>query len=303
METFPSFHFKDLESTKPGNKKLSAKFTIETQSKITRLIAPFLDKKIENNYINNINYSQDYKKAEIEYINNKNNLNINNKEENNKSFSILFRREKMNIPIIYSQYNPEKKETAYSINYTYISKYLKEIPIPEKPDEDNSISYSAKYEENIVNETPGLFIFLIDQSGSMYDAMELVRKALLLFIQSLPKELYVQLIGFGSEYKKYNQVPVIYNRNNIEKIINIINGVNADLGGTDISSPLRDIFSCEYDYSKINLSRNIFMLTDGYVEDRNDCINLIKENSNKFRINAIGLGNNFDEVLINNVEN
>ena len=147
----------------------------------------------------------------------------------------------MNIPIMYSQYNPEKKETAYSINYTYISKNLKEIPIPEKPDEDNTISYAAKYEENIINETPGLFIFLIDQSGSMGGkAIELVRKALLLFIQSLPKESYFQLIGFGSNYKKYNQEPVIYNKENIEKIINIINGLNANLGGTDISSPLRE---------------------------------------------------------------
>ena len=29
------------------------------------------------------------------------------------------------------------------------------------------ISYYEKYETNILNETPGLFIFLIDQSGSM----------------------------------------------------------------------------------------------------------------------------------------
>ena len=32
-------------------------------------------------------------------------------------------------------------------NYTYISKNLKEIPIAEKPDEDNTISYIAKYED------------------------------------------------------------------------------------------------------------------------------------------------------------
>ena len=55
METFPSFHFKELESTKPRNKKINAKFTTETQSKITRLVAPFLDKEMKNNYIYNIN--------------------------------------------------------------------------------------------------------------------------------------------------------------------------------------------------------------------------------------------------------
>ena len=93
----------------------------------------------------------------------------------------------MNKPILYYQYNPEFKETAYSINYIYPSKNLKEIPIPEKPDEDNSISYTSKYEDNTINETPGLFIFLVDQSGSMGGtSIELVKQALLLFIKSLP---------------------------------------------------------------------------------------------------------------------
>ena len=80
--------------------------------------------------------------------------NSNRKEENN-SFNILFITENMNKTILYCQYNPELKETAYSIYYTYISK---EIPISEWPDEDNTISYTAEYEENAKNEVPGLFI-------------------------------------------------------------------------------------------------------------------------------------------------
>ena len=40
------------------------------------------------------------------------------------------------------------------------------------------------------------------------------------------------------------------------------------------------------------------MLTDGYVDDRKNCINLIKNNANKFRIHSIGIGNDFDKVLI-----
>ena len=167
MEKYPSFHYKELKSDdKSKNKKIIANFEILTQSKITRLIAPFLNEETKKNCIYKINYSQDYKKAEIEYKNDKHLLNSNREEDNNK-FNILFRTENMNKPILYCQYNPELKETAYSINYTYISKYLKEIPISEKPDEDNTISYTAKYEENVTNETPGLFIFLIDQNGSM----------------------------------------------------------------------------------------------------------------------------------------
>jgi hypothetical protein len=299
MENYPDFNYKELENKNSGNKKINAIFNIETQSKITRLIAPFLDKDAKKDCIYNIKYSQDYKKAEIEYKNDKYDLNIRNKENDEKIFSILFRTENMNEPILYTQYNPDLKETAYSINYTYISKNLKEIPIPEKPDEDNTISYHTQYEENEINETPGLFIFLVDQSGSMSGTcINLVRKALLLFVQSLPKESYFQLIGFGSNFKKYNQEPAIYNKDNLNNIINIINGLEADMGGTDISSPLREIYNSDDVYSKIELSKNIFILTDGDVDNRNECIDIIKNNSNKFRIHAIGIGDYFDKVLI-----
>jgi len=299
MENYPSFHYNGYEYQNTENKKINAIFKIETQSKITRLIAPFLNEETKNNCIYKVNYSQDYKKAEIEYKNDKYILYSNRTEKDKNSFNILFRTENMNKPILYCQYNPELKETAYSINYTYISKYLKEIPILEKPDEDNTISYAAKYEENVANDTPGLFIFLIDQSGSMSgNAIKLVKRSLLLFIQSLPKESYFQLIGFGSDFKKYNEEPVIYNKENVNNIINIINSLEADLGGTNISGPLREIYNSDNSYSKINLSKNILLLTDGVVFDREECINLISSNSNKFRIHSIGIGSSFDKELI-----
>ena len=310
MEKYPSFYYKELNEDNQKNKIINANIEIETQSKITRLITPFMDEIAKKNSLFEVKYNPDYKKAKIKYIKNPNdiiNINtniINNLSEkindlsNYSSFCILFRTENMNKPILYYQYNPELKETAYSINFVYTSKNLKEIPIPEKPDEDNTISYISKYEDNIINETPGLFIFLIDQSGSMKgNPIKLVKQALLLFIQSLPANSYFQLIGFGSKFKKYNEEPVIYNKENVENIINIINNLKAHLGSTNISLPLNEIYEDD-NYSKINLSKNIFLLTDGQVHDREQCINIITTNSSKFRIHSIGIGNDFDKIFI-----
>ena len=307
MEDYPAFQYDEsFEKKKTAddnkNKKIDAHFKIETQSKITRLISPFLSKINKNDYIFKINYGKDYQSAEIEYINKKPKLDLIIKEKNEKkeNLNILFRTENMNNPILYSQYNPELKETAYSINYTYISKYLKEIPVPDQPDEICSTSYVAKYEDNVVNDTPGIFIFLLDQSGSMSGtSIELAKKSLLLFIQSLPKNSYFQLIGFGSYFKKYSQVPLKYKKKNVSNIINIINGLKADLEGTNISSPLKDIYNSNSKfYSKVNLSKNIFLLTDGQVFDSEECYRVISQNSKKFRIHALGIGNDFDRVLI-----
>ena len=300
IENYPAFRYDGMKInySENDNKKLEARIKIETQSKITRLIPMYVNDEIKKNSEYNVQYSPDYKKAEIEYKNSKAKLDLVKDEDEDNSFRILFRTENMSKPIIYSQYNPKLKETAYSINYTYTSKYLKEIPVPEKPDEDNTISYTLKYEKNEINETPGLFIFLIDQSGSMSGKpIELVRKALLLFIQSLPEKSYFQLIGFGSDFKKYNKEPAKYNKNNVDNIITIINQLSADLGGTNISKPLAEVFNSD-SYSKIDLSKNIFLLTDGEVFDREECINLISNHSSKFRVHALGIGNSFDEVLI-----
>ena len=303
MEKYPSFYYKELKTDDQSNhKKIKAHFEILTQSKITRLIAPFYDEQAKKNSKYNVQYSPNYKKAEIEYSKLSEEIKINsfNKVETsyNTSFSILFRTENMNKPLLCAQYNPQFNETAYSINYIYASKNLKEIPVPEKPDEDSNISYTEKYEENMANETSGLFIFLIDQSGSMYGKPnDLVKQALLLFLQSLPEKSYFQLIAFGSNFKKYNEKPVEYNKKNVENAIKIINKFDADLGGTNISGPLDSIFNDKC-YSGINLSKNIFLLTDGDVDDRERCFNLISTNSGKFRIHSIGIGEDFDKVLI-----
>ena len=298
IDNFPSFYYEGLENSKVENKTIDANIKIETQSKITRLIPIFLDEETKINSTYKVKYSPDYKNAEIEYKNIKPEFRFIENKDDEYNFSIYFRTEKINKPVLYCQYNPILKETAYSINYIYRSKHLKEIPISEKPDEDNRISYASKYEEKIVNETPGLFIFLVDQSNSMGsgNAMYLLKEALLLFIQSLPELSYFQFIGFGSTFRKYNEEPVVYNKENVEKIIKVIKGLYAGFVGTNISRPLEEIYNDKC-YSKINLSKNLFLLTDGGVEDTEKCIDLISSNSEKIRVHTIGIGD-ADKSLI-----
>ena len=80
----------------------------------------------------------------------------------------------------------------------------------------------------------------------------------------------------------------------------IIEKLNSDLGGTNIYEPLKDIYNSSEIYDKINLPRNIFLLTDGAIEDKKETITLIENNNSKFKIYSIGIGNSFDEDLIKN---
>ena len=309
MEKYPTFHYNNINQYNYRNKKIKAIFKINTQSKITRLIAPFYDDKAKKKSELEILFNDDYTNAKIYYIKNPDNQNnIDtigndlsgqvNKPTFYSTFCILFRTANINKPTLFYQYNPELKETSYAINYMYSSNKIKNIPISSEPDLDNTIRYSVKYDQNNNYKSPGLFIILFDQSGSMWGApIELVKKALLSFIEILPKGSYFHLIGFGSHYKLYSEEPVEYNKDNIEKFKNIINDIEANLGGTNIGDPLKYIFENKL-YDNIKLSKNIFILTDGQVNNRDRCIDLITKNNNKFRTHAIGIGNDFDKILI-----
>ena len=182
MEKYPTFHYKEINQNEARNKMIKANFKIQTQSKITRLSAPFFDDEAKKSSIYQVVFSKDYRSASIIYVKNpyeQKNRDIDdnraeygypgkiNEPTRLTSFSILFRVENINKPKMYYQYNKEFNEVAYVINHVYSSKILETIPIPEYPDQDNKISYYEKYQSEIINDSPGLFIFLVDQSGSM----------------------------------------------------------------------------------------------------------------------------------------
>ena len=59
----------------------------------------------------------------------------------------------------------------------------------------------------------------------------------------MPPKSYFQFIVFGSNFKKYNEKPIEYNKENIDNIINIINNKNANMGDTNINDPLNSIYN------------------------------------------------------------
>ena len=184
-----------------------------------------------------------------------------------------------NKPFIYCQ-ESSLNETNYILNYRYKK---------EKSENDEEISH------------PAIFIFLLDQSGSMSgERIKIASKALELFIQSLPAGSYYQIIGFGSDYKVYEDAPKEYNIDNIKNSLEMIKKLGADLGGTNIEGPLKYIYDSDSKYEKIKLPRNIILLTDGEAWDKEKGLILIEKNNSKFMLHSIGIGNDFDEDLIKN---
>ena len=233
----------------------------------------------------------------------------------NTPLQLYFTTIDMTIPKLYMQYDEKNDETIFVLNYLFnedanlnkegLSKTIEDINNDKnknnikEPEGDNNIDLIEKYySQKQLVEHPGVFIFLIDQSISMSgEPINLVKEALTLLIQSLPKDSYYQLIGFGSEFKKYDKVPKKYTKQNIQSTKSFIKSLDAELGGTNIQEPLKSIFSDKC-YASIKLPRYVILLTDGEVEDKDEVLNLILQNNSKFFIHSIGLGSSFDKDLI-----
>ena len=241
------------------------------------------------------------------------NLEIYEEKNDNKEKNYLIKYKIKELPEFESTSNDYDGNDIKDFDYIPSSKIYFEIKNENENKNKNNIqpkiyyqksnlnpkenSYIVNFKNNIKNDklNPALFIFLIDQSYSMEYTnygwnlnsnegeeneniypIKIVSKALELFLQSLPANSYYQLIGFGSKFIKYDESPKEYTKENIQKSLEIIKSLNADLGGTNIYSPLKSIYENKKEYDKIKLPKNIFLLTDGEIKDKDLTLEIIE---------------------------
>ena len=276
------FPFPKYQNYQPQYK---IKAFFQTSSPIT-----ILEQKIQgNNPIIRNRFNEDRTKYEIELF-----LKSGNRQEQNSNFfssyknndilvlSFEFQIKDFKKPKLYKQYDPKNDET------TYLLSYFQTIN-----DEDNFNN------NEITKSFPGLYYFVIDQSGSMDGyPISVVIQTLKVFMQSLSKGSYYQLIGFGSTFKSYSDKPLSYTKENVNKTIKEIENLNGKMGGTDLFKPLEFIYNNYNENKKLNLPQNIFILTDGYTENKQNVLNIIEKNNSKYQVYAYGIGNDFDRDFI-----
>ena len=124
----------------------------------------------------------------------------------------------MNVFNLITQYDEKKDETSCILSMIYTRNNIN-IPKNYVPDLNNENNYIELYQKNLINNYPSLFIFLIEQRGSMSGKpINIVRESLLFFMQSLPKNSYYQLIGFGSKMNNISsEEPLEYTADNVKK--------------------------------------------------------------------------------------
>ncbi|XP_036392360.1 von Willebrand factor A domain-containing protein 5A-like [Megalops cyprinoides] len=151
----------------------------------------------------------------------------------------------------------------------------------------------------------GEFLFLMDRSGSMDCPMhngqgaqmriESARDTLLLLLKSLPMGCFFNIYGFGSTYESYFPKSVEYSQETMDKALEKVKTMQADLGGTEILEPLKHIYNQP---CLPNQPRQLFVFTDGEVWNTKEILNLVKRNMHSHRCFTFGIGEGASSALI-----
>ncbi|KAF2076820.1 hypothetical protein CYY_001848 [Polysphondylium violaceum] len=145
------------------------------------------------------------------------------------------------------------------------------------------------------------FIFLIDCSGSMEgDAIKKAKTALDIIMRSLNENCKFNIYCFGSNFNKCFEHSRLYDDESLTEANNYISNIDADMGGTELFQPIKEILQQEYDQE---YPRQLFILTDGCVSSRDELIKYVGTESNSTRIFTLGIGSGVDKELVIGLSN
>ncbi|KAK1340416.1 hypothetical protein QTO34_018985 [Cnephaeus nilssonii] len=147
-----------------------------------------------------------------------------------------------------------------------------------------------------LRKTHGEFIFLVDRSGSMSGTnIHRVKDAMLVALKSLMPACLFNVIGFGSTFKTLFPSSQTYNEETLAMACENIQRMRADMGGTNILSPLKWVIRQPVHRGHPRL---LFVVTDGAVNNTGKVLELVRNHAFSTRCYSFGIGPNVCHRLV-----
>jgi Ca-activated chloride channel family protein len=139
-------------------------------------------------------------------------------------------------------------------------------------------------------------VFLLDCSGSMEgSSIQQAKTALEIFLKALMEGVRFNLFRFGSSYEKLFPEGMPYSGENLKKMLNWLKEVDANLGGTEVLGPLKEIYQQRV---PDGYSREVILITDGQIGNESEIMDLIRNGDRGSRLFTVGIGYGPNEYFI-----
>lgn len=143
---------------------------------------------------------------------------------------------------------------------------------------------------------PTEIIFLVDCSGSMTgQRIAAAKTALNLFLRALPMTCHFNIYKFGSRFVSLWSSSNSYTDRSLQNALSYVQGMGADLGGTELKQPLAQIFKNKV---SVGRGRQVFVLTDGQVNNTAEVVELCRQNAHNSRVFSVGIGDEVSRSLV-----
>lgn len=139
-------------------------------------------------------------------------------------------------------------------------------------------------------------IFVLDCSGSMDgDSINQAKRALEVCLRALERHARFNVVRFGSTFQSLFPQPRQYEEESMGEALGWLKAVNADLGGTEVLAPLRQVYSG----SPANgARRSVVLLTDGEVGNEAEVMELVRAGAPATRFFCVGIGAGPNDHLV-----
>jgi Ca-activated chloride channel homolog len=139
-------------------------------------------------------------------------------------------------------------------------------------------------------------IFVLDCSGSMQgSSIVQAKKALEIFLKGLGKDTNFNIYTFGSTFVKMAPSSLLYSEVTLRMTLEYLEGVDANLGGTEILAPLAEILGRSDPEGR---KRRIVLITDGEVGNEQQVMDLVRTRADSAAVFTVGIGHGPNEHFI-----
>ncbi|EGG21832.1 hypothetical protein DFA_01718 [Cavenderia fasciculata] len=139
-------------------------------------------------------------------------------------------------------------------------------------------------------------IFIVDRSGSMSgDRIQSSKSALQIIMRSLNENTKFNIVSFGTSFEKLFPESRDYDDTSLTEASKLIEGMSANMGGTELFEPIKDVLKAP---ALPDYPRQVFILTDGAVSQRQQLVKFVASEANTTRIFTFGIGGGVDKELV-----
>jgi Ca-activated chloride channel family protein len=163
-------------------------------------------------------------------------------------------------------------------------------------DGDGHIALASFYPKfpSMSDNAPRCITIIVDCSGSMGgDSIAQARKALYEILELLRPEDEFNVVRFGSSYQMLFPAPVQAEAGNLKKAKNLLEVLEADMGGTEIGQAVAAAIKGKRTGNK---AKDVLLITDGEVWDWEKVTAMAAKSG--FRFFTVGVGSSVSEAFV-----